>query len=406
MRKEMKTLSISTLLLMGGICLFSACEDDRDSNPIIQQPETFVLNEPSYINTTVDLLSSSTLPLTYSQPDYGYTAVVTYQAQVSLTDSYTVSADEAEAAAEEGNETLKADYAVIDGTSTVATLELDATALARQLVRLTGWDETSVPETQTIYLRLQASASGAYTCFSNSVKLTIIPYYIMLTDAPIEMWYLIGACIGDGAWTNSPSAVGTSIYPMSIVDGYSYDKNTGQGELTFTGYLTPDGFKLVHTLESSWPDQWGQGASFGEYVKNDGGSGNITVPVAGYYTITLDTKADKLSIQAADITPTVYSSMNIAGDFNGWSETEGAMNAVNTSESMIGHNHIWSYTIDATSGDTTCKFLQPGWAPNWGATTFPYGIGLNNGDNIPVAAGKWVVTFNDIDGSYAFTAIE
>lgn len=89
----------------------------------------------------------------------------------------------------------------------------------------------------------------------------------MLTDAPIEMWYLIGACIGDGAWTNSPSAVGTSIYPMSIVDGYSYDKNTGQGELTFTGYLTPDGFKLVHTLESTWPDQWGQGASFGEFVK-------------------------------------------------------------------------------------------------------------------------------------------
>lgn len=405
MRKNMKTLFISTWLLLGGLCLFSACEDDRDSNPVIQQPDTFVLNEPSYSNTTIDLQTSSALAFTYSQPEYGYTAVVTYQAQVSLTDSYTVSADEADAAEEAGNTPLKADYALVDGTSTTATLEVDAAALARQVVRLAGWEESTVPATQTIYVRLKASVSGAYTCYSNSVKLTVVPYYIMLTDAPVEMWYLIGSCIGDGAWTNSPSAIGTSIYPMSIVNGYSYDKNTGKGELTFTGYLTPDGFKLVHTLESSWPDQWGQGASFGDFVKNDGGSGNIVVPTAGYYTITLDTKNDVLKVEAADVTPTAYSSMNIAGDFNGWAETD-AMNAVNTTDVMAGHNHIWSYTIDATTGDTTCKFLQPGWAPNWGAATFPYGIGTNNGANIPVTAGKWIVTFNDIDGSYAFTAVE
>ena len=401
----MKTLFISTWLLLGGLCFFSACEDDRDSNPVIQQPDTFVLNEPSYLNTTVDLQTSSTSPLTCSQPEYGYTAVVTYQAQVSLTGNFTVSADEADAAEEAGNSTLKADYALVDGTSTTVTLEVDAAALARQIVRLAGWEEDAVPATQTVYLRLQASVGGAYYCYSNVVKLTVVPYYIKLTDAPIEMWYLIGACIGDGGWTNSPSAIGTSIYPMSIVNGYSYDKNTGKGELTFTGYLTPDGFKLVHTLESSWPDQWGQGASFGDFVKNDGGSGNITVPTAGYYTITLDTKNDVLTVEAADITPTVYSSMNIAGDFNGWAETD-AMNAVNTTDVMAGHNHIWSYTIDATTGDTTCKFLQPGWAPNWGAATFPYGIGTNNGANIPVTAGKWIVTFNDIDGSYAFTAAE
>ena len=401
----MKALSISTLLLMGGLYLFTACEDDRDSNPIIQHPDSFVLNDPSYMNTTVDLQTSSTLALTYSQPDYGYTAVATYQAQVSLTGDFTVSADEADAAEEAGT-TLVADYASVEGTSTTSTLEFTGEALARQIVRLAGWTADDVlPSTLSAYLRVQATVSTADTCYSNAIQLTVVPYYIELTDVPIEMWYLIGACIGDGAWTNSPDAVGTSIYPMSIVEGYNYDKNTGKGELTFTGYLTPEGFKLVHTLDSSWPDQWGQGASFGTFVKNDGGSGNITVPSAGYYTITLDTRADRLTVEEADIEATVYENMYISGDFNGWA-TDETMKAVNTVESMAGHNHIWSYTIDATDGDTTCKFLQPNWEPNWGGTAFPYGIGVNGGDNIPVTAGKWVVTFNDIDGSYAFTAIE
>lgn len=398
----MKTLSISTMLLVGGLFLFTSCDDDRDSNPTIQQPDTFVLNEPTFKDVTVDLQTSSVLPFTYVQPDYGYTAVINYQAQVSLDNTFTTSADEADAAAEAGDNTKTADYATVEGSTTQPKLELSAEALARQLVRIGRWTENSMPETQTIYVRMAASVNGSYTCYSNTVSITVNPYYIELSDAPVEMWYLIGSCIGDGGWG---SVVGSSIYPLSIVNGYNYDKNTGKGELTFTGYFTPDGFKLIR-IPGSWDDQWGQGTSFGEFVKNDGGSGNITVPVAGYYTLTLDTKSDILKVEAADITPTVYESMNIAGDFNGWSEDQTTMNPVNTADCMVGHNHVWSYTIDATGGDTTCKFLQPGWSPNWGASTFPYGIGVNNGDNIPVSAGKWVVTFNDIDGSYAFTAVE
>ncbi|WP_300726460.1 SusF/SusE family outer membrane protein [uncultured Bacteroides sp.] len=400
----MKTLSIFTSLLIGGLCLFTSCDDDRDSNPIIQQPDTFVLDEPTFSGVTVDLKTSDVLPFTYVQPNYGYTAIVNYQAQVSLSGTFTVSADEADAAAEAGNETLTADYATVEGSTTQPKLEVSAEALARQLVRIGQWTEDAMPATQEIYVRMMASVNNSYICYSNPVKFTVNPYYIELSDAPIEMWYLIGSCIGDGKWGDTGSIVGQSLYPMSTVSGYNYDKNTGKGELTFTGYFTPDGFKLVR-VPGEWNDQWGQGSSFGEFVKNDGGSGNITVPTAGYYTLTLDTKSDKLTMTAADITPTVYEAMNIAGDFNSWAETQ-TMNAVNITTSMAGHNHIWSYTIDATGGDTTCKFLQPGWSPNWGSNTFPYGIGVNNGDNIPVTAGKWIVTFNDIDGSYAFTATE
>lgn len=407
--KTLKTSLISAWMLMGGVCLFTACEDDRDSNPTIQQPESFVLNEPAYVNNIIDLQTSSTLRLSCAeQPDYGYTAVVTYQPQVSLTGEFTISTDEAEAAEEAGDATLTADYSIVPETFTTVTMEMTAEALARQLVRLGKWTTETVPATQNIYLRMQATVGGEYACYSNTVQFTVVPYYIELTDAPVEMWYFIGACIGDGGWTNDPSAVGTSVYPMSIVDGFSYDKTTGQGELSYTGYFTPDGFKLVHTLASNWPDQWGQGASFGTFVKNDGGSGNIAVPTAGYYTVNLDTRNDELSVEAADITPTVYASMNITGTFDNWGKTT-AMNAVNTTAVMAGHNHVWSYLLE-TDVDAEVKFYtqtEDGTESWWGGSTFPYGNdGSKSGGNIAVPAGKWMVTFNDITGSYAFTAME
>lgn len=402
---------------MGGLCLFTACEDDRDSNPTIQQPESFILNEPAYANNLIDLQTSSTLNLSCAeQPAYGYTAVVTYQPQVSLTGEFTVSTDEAEAAEEAGDATLMADYSIVPETFTTVNMEMTAEALARQLVRLAKWTTETVPATQTVYLRMQATVGGEYACYSNTVQFTVVPYYIELTDAPVEMWYFIGDCIGDAAWTNT--AVGTSIYPMAIVDGFSYDKTTGQGELSYTGYFTnmkvengeivpTGGFKLIMT-PGSWDNQWGQGASFGTFVKNDGGSGNIAVPAAGYYTVSLDTRNDELKVEAADITPTVYASMNITGTFDDWGKTT-AMNAVNTTAVMAGYNHVWSYLLE-TDVDAEVKFYnqaEDGTESWWGGSTFPYGNdGSKSGGNIAVPAGKWMVTFNDITGSYAFTAME
>ena len=395
----MKKLSILAMLAMG-LSFFTACDDDRDSNPVIQQPTTFVLNEPAYASSNIDLESSKEIRLTCSQPNYGYTAAVTYQIQLSISNSFTVSVAEA-AAAEEAGETLVADYITLDNSYTNCQIAADAAVFAKALVQLAKWSEDAVPSVQTVNVRLWASVNN-YSIASNVINLNVVPYYIELKDAAPEMWYLIGACIGDGSWSNSLDAVGKAIYPMALVKDYEYDKKTGEGELTFTGYFTPDGFKLIK-VPGSWDEQWGSSDGGTTGVMNDGGSSNICVPTAGYYTITLDTKNDKLSIAAADITPTVYEAMYMAGDFNGWAETETQMTAVNTA---VANNHIWSYVLDATGGDTTAKFLQPGWSPNWGAESFPYGYGVGNGPNIPVAAGKYAVIFNDIDGTYAFVALQ
>ena len=225
------------------------------------------------------------------------------------------------------------------------------------------------------------------------------PYYIALTAADPELWYLIGGCIGDGSWG---SEVGVAVFPMSPVEGGVYDAVTGQGPLTYTGYFPEGGgFKLVKT-PGQWADQWGSSAnnSIDSPVKNDGGSGDFKVTKSGYYRLDLDTKNDVLTITEVDAVKE-YDHIMISGDFNGWG-TDTMMNPVTTVEGVV--NHVWYYDLDATGGDTTAKFLYDGWSPNWSATAFPFGWGTNNGANIPVAAGNYRFIFNDIDDYYHFFA--
>jgi hypothetical protein len=49
------------------------------------------------------------------------------------------------------------------------------------------------------------------------------------------------------------------------------------------------------------------------------------------------------------------------------------------------------------------KFRQDdAWAINWGAADFPAGVGVQDGPNIPVAAGTYMVIFNRTTGMYSF----
>ncbi|MEN9700510.1 MAG: hypothetical protein RLZZ301_1708 [Bacteroidota bacterium] len=75
----------------------------------------------------------------------------------------------------------------------------------------------------------------------------------------------------------------------------------------------------------------------------------------------------------------------------------------------------WSADIDMVTVDgetygaiVTCvdggaKFRQDhDWAINWGAATFPAGVGTQDGPNIPVVAGTYLVVFNRTSGAYIF----
>ena len=93
----MKKIIKSALFLLCGLSLFTACDDDRESNPCIVQPQGFVLNKPAYSSSVIDLSKSTNVKLTWSQPNYGgFPVAAGYVPQVSLDGNFTVSAaDEA-----------------------------------------------------------------------------------------------------------------------------------------------------------------------------------------------------------------------------------------------------------------------------------------------------------------------
>lgn len=373
------------VMLFSGMLLFSACADDNDSNPTLKQPATFVLNQPGLAGNVYDLQNGSAITLTASQPDYGYTAPVVYGVQMSMNNQWTDSTS----------------YLLpVDNSKTpkvnVSTTDVDKGIM--KLANITDAAQLTPDSAYTVYVRMSAVLPSDSTTkvYSNSVALKVMPYYLQLKDTPADYWYLVGGCIGDGNWTsNSTINAYLSIFPLSLVQDYSYNKATGTGIFTYTGYFkSSDGFKLKHN-PADWAEQWGSGAS--GFVKNDGGSGNISVAADGYYTVTLNTNTDKLTVEKADITPSIYTTVSIIGLNNDWTndiDMTPAKNATN--------NHMWTATITATA-KTEFKFrVNHDWGTNWGygsanGVINAFGWGVLGGSNIGLAAGKYVVYFNDID---------
>ena len=386
----MKLIIKSSLLLCAGVALFYACNKDLDNNPTLQTPETFVLNTPAYAAQTIDLKVAEGLNFTWSQPKYGFPASAEYGMQFSATNKWTKSVD---VDADNGN------YAAVGSPTYTASVSIPTAELATAVQKLARYEENKVPSSQELYARVYSLLNGD-TIYSNPVKLSVAPYYVELSDAPVETWYLVGGSFGDGSWGNS------QVVPLLPMEGQEYDKKTGKGIISWTGYLSTSGFKLKKNPENWDAGQVGQGTGFGDFVYNDGGSKDIKVPEAGYYTITFDTKETKIKIEKyTGDKPSVYNSMALPGKHDGWKAAGGTPLTAQTS---VVENHDWKGTVTFTEKSTGadgegCKFAANGaWDANWGFATFPYGVGKAGGANIRNGKGTYVVYFNDITGQYSF----
>jgi hypothetical protein len=399
----MKTIFKSTILMAAaGLLLFTSCKDDNESNPVLTQPTAFVLNNID-VTGNVDLKKSTSVTLTWSQPtpynDYNTAMVPTYTIEVSPTASFNQAFDV------NAEDNTGADFFALDETySNGLGAEVNTETLNRMLLQLLGWTEATVPATQQVSFRVKSAVRDAsfreyYPIYSNVINLTTVPYYVELKPADPEIWWLIGADIADGSWGGD---MGKCVIPMQTIDGAEYDKKTGQGEIQWIGYLGGNGFKLRGALDDGWASQWGQGDAFGSYVKNDGGSGNITVPEAGLYKVTLNTKKDELTIAAFDGSAPVYSGMAISGSFNDWGDTP------MTPCSTGWENHDWYITYEFAAGDEVKIKQADSWDFNKGGAFINYSqgmyvYGVGNGANLVIAeAGTYMIIFNDITGYIRF----
>ena len=391
---NMKSIIKSSLLLCAGVALFSACDKDLEHNPTLLTPKTFTLNTPGYAAQTVDLKVADKLNFTWSQPEYGAPIAAEYGMQFSTTNKWTKSVDKVV-----DMDTERGDYAPVGTPTGTCSTSVSAAELATAIEKMERYEDGHVPASQDLYARVYSLVNGD-TIYSNAVKVSVAPYYVELSDAPVETWYLVGGNFGDGSWGNS------QVVPLLPQEGQEYDKKTGKGVISWTGYLSTAGFKLKKN-PASWDDgQVGQGASFGDFKYNDGGSSDIKVPTAGYYTITFDTKNPKLKIVPyTGAAPTVYTSMALPGKHDGWTVAGGTPM---TAETSVVENHDWKATVTFTEKSTGadgegCKFAANGtWDVNWGAENFPYGVATKGGKNVRNLKGTYTVYFNDITGQYSF----
>lgn len=291
----MNNIFKSALLFVLGAGLFTACSDDRDSNPTLESPTSFVLNTPAVAGQTLDLANAQTIDFTCSQPDYGFPANVAYKVQVSLDKDMNDSIEIAE-------------------TFTFGQMNVPANTLASTLTTLqlnAGKTEADFPLQAPAYVRVRAYVQTSDNqpvkgteVFSNIVKLSNIDLAFSLPPVEIPttvytssddtwntatdmvpvngaagvFWRLmwIGSNDDEGFWFN------TAKDPASGVTGYSKINATGDlaSEITAGGndrivstkgawYLvivtnSVEGRNLVYDVQFNKPDVYLMGSVIGD----------------------------------------------------------------------------------------------------------------------------------------------
>lgn len=221
------------------------------------------------------------------------------------------------------------------------------------------------------------STGGTIEKTSEVVTIKVTPY-----ESNVVL-YLVGDATAAG-WTNS--ADNASMFPLLN----SHSQST---QYTYTGYFAAGGFKLIKT-KGSWGEQYGKGDSDGT-LSADGGSGNISVPSAGYYKFTADTSTLTYTLEAVTAPTSSYATVGIIGDAtaNGW-------DASTAMTQSTFDTHVW-YLENVTLTDGSMKFrANNSWDVNWGSGDSDFGTATNGGDNIPVTAGTYTIYFNDYSGAY------
>ncbi len=224
-----------------------------------------------------------------------------------------------------------------------------------------------------------------------------------------------------------PSGIGVQNglnIPIPMAGEYviTFNKSTGAynfqlsgfADISIVGDATPGGWSTGTSMTSSGLDQWSLNISLTDgglqFVADSGvviwggtdfpagtaTDANDTIPVtAGLYVITFNTQT--LAYEFAAVI--LYSTVGIIGSATpgGWdNDTDMVPDATDPS--------LWTLRVVLIDGEAKFR-AENDWAVNWGSTAFPVGTGVQNGDNIPVTAGEYNVTFNSFTGAYEFVEV-
>lgn len=381
MKNIFKSLLVPAFAL-AVVPFFASCSEDRDDNPTLRQPAgNLTLTAPAGSETTTyDLLNTESLAVTSTAPDYGFSAQILYQIQVSLTEDFATSRTL-------GN--VNQTYSSTNATPEVSfeCRELNDSIVSLYQAANGGANPTQDP--MTAYIRVQASVSGSNTAYvySNPVALSVIAQYVETTP---DLYYIVGAMNSWDANTNH------LLYPTSTTV-YSYTTQwTGDGNFKFWLDSEIGNWDVAYGCATD-----GDNSASGALVNS--GSGAIVVPTKGeYYTFTADIENMTYTwTRLENQKPATYSTVGLIGVGNDWD------NDIVMTE-VAPHNWYVNTTITA---DCEVKFrADNAWTISWGSgmdlADQNYGTADINGGNMKIAAGTYDIYFNDITTEYVFVAAE
>lgn len=253
-----KILSIFAVACLA-VVAFSSCKEDTE--PRIGIPHEFVLNTPPMAGNTYILSPTSSVNLTWSQPDYGLGLVPTYTVEIAkAADSY-----------------ADADFVALEGSYTSAAVSVPGEAFAMGICTLFGYDDPSNfdDSARPIAVRVKSDIANIITnpgmalIYSNPIVLkSVVPYFAVKLPAKL---YVIGDVqgwdINNGALVISEpdNGIGSKIY---------------SGTIEITTEQAANGFRLYQSL-GSWGND-GEAPSLGA-AANDGDNQSVAVNDSGVY---------------------------------------------------------------------------------------------------------------------------
>lgn len=347
----MKTTIKSAILLLCSVCLLTACESDRDSNPTLQKPSDgqLVLNTPSMAqNVLYDLENSDNLIFTLgSLPDYGFPAYTNYTLEASM------------------NADMSGAFEV--STSPYPTLEVDAASLAATLTDMAveaGRTEAEFPLNIPLYFRAKANAmqyaGGAIEgtgITSNIVKLNQVRLVYSLPPVTTPETLFITGNFNGWSWDSA----------LSMVQCYD-----GPNVFWHMVWIDEQGIKF--NVNKSWDGGeigYAQLNSVGGDLASDivDAGGNIASSKPGWYLMIITTSVSGRNIvyDAQFNEPNVWLMGTITAKAD-WSELEEGMKF--SVPTTADGEFVSPAFVNNTSGDggTRCYVKVPGF--DWWKSEF------------------------------------
>lgn len=392
-------------LLTAACALFalSSCEADKD--PVYHAPTagSFVLYAPAMADQYIELTEGNTLSLTTAgQPDYGYSAVATYAAQMSLTEDfaqvYDLKATEEHQSAINVNQ-----FDVALGVCTLLGIENEDDYNAKY--------PNGMPYMK-VYFRATCQLAGVSgsEITSNGVSYNYLkPYLAIPTPAYI---YLVGSPTG---WTEPAESNAAHYAPWRLFEPdnaigskvYSgtFDIEASPSFRFYTALVGWGSNGMAEGIGSAADD--GDNTDVTESVSAEGlvlkavhgkGNWNLTTWQGGEMTIVVDASDENnitVTLYAGSVSPVVTTYVYMVGNNGGWAEPSEANASVydNWKLADTTGTGIYSNTFDfadfaADGGVLYCRFYQT--LSGWGAAQWSSDAG---GGNVDVTSGVAAPTF-------------